>query len=65
MVYALCRTLCRPRNERKKQQRISTITLCASEREIVDGIMIIATDYDMEEEERELTGRSFLGRGEQ
>jgi hypothetical protein len=47
MVYALCRTLYRPRNERKKQQRISTMTLCASEREIVAGIMIIATDYDM------------------
>jgi hypothetical protein len=41
------------------------MTLCASEREIVDGIMIIATDYDMEEEERKLTGSSLLGREEQ
>jgi hypothetical protein len=54
---------CRPRNERKKQQRISTMTLCASERKIVAGIMIIATDYDMEEEKRELTGSNLLGRG--
>jgi hypothetical protein len=63
MVYALCRTLAGPGMKGRSSKEISTMTLRASERKIVAGIMIIATDYDMEEEKRELTGSNLLGRG--